>query len=172
MAEEFGCRRKLHDAAQIHHGDPVGELTHDAQIMRDEHVGQRQLLFEPPEQFEHLFAQGQVEGGKDFVGGDKLGAAGQSSCDTDALPLSSGEFVGAPLGHGGLETDEPETLRYARPELRATRQVVDDQRLRNGGAHAQARVQRSKGVLKDDLQVSAQRAQWPAGGRGDVGSFI
>ena len=40
VAEEGGFRRLLDDVAPAHHGDGVGDVVHDREVVRDEEVGQ------------------------------------------------------------------------------------------------------------------------------------
>ncbi|MNL77240.1 hypothetical protein D3C87_2033740 [compost metagenome] len=44
----------LDDAAEIHDGDPVNQVADDAQVMRDEHVGEVELLPKRPQQGDNL----------------------------------------------------------------------------------------------------------------------
>jgi hypothetical protein len=47
-------RRDLDDAPEIHHGDAVADVLHRRQVVRDEQVGQVQLVLQPLQQVEHL----------------------------------------------------------------------------------------------------------------------
>src|SRR4029079_6319116 len=44
----------LDDATEIHHSDPVSDVAHDAEIMRDEEVGKAQCLSELDKHVEDL----------------------------------------------------------------------------------------------------------------------
>src|SRR6266550_1780857 len=40
LAVEIVRRRQLHDFAEVHHGDTVGDVLDNRQVVRDEHVGE------------------------------------------------------------------------------------------------------------------------------------
>jgi hypothetical protein len=44
----------LHDPAEVHHGDPVRDVPDDGQVVRDEDVGQLELVLQVLEQVDHL----------------------------------------------------------------------------------------------------------------------
>ena len=45
-SEELFGGRGLHDAAEVHHRHPVGEVTDDGEVVRDEEVGEPELRLE------------------------------------------------------------------------------------------------------------------------------
>ena len=65
-------RRQLHDAAQIHHGDPVADVLHDREIMRDEQVGKPQVLLQIVQQVEHLRLDRDIQRAHRLVADDEL----------------------------------------------------------------------------------------------------
>src|SRR4029077_11525141 len=56
-----GC--DFHDLAQVHDRDPVGDVLHDREIVRDEEVGEVELALQLLEQVDDLRLDGNVEGG-------------------------------------------------------------------------------------------------------------
>jgi len=54
-------RRELHHLAQVHDRDPVGDVTHDAEVVRDEDVAQSELVLEVVEQVDDLGLDRDVE---------------------------------------------------------------------------------------------------------------
>jgi hypothetical protein len=54
-------RRELDDLPQIHDGDPVGYVTHDAEVVCDEDVGQAEVGLQVAEEIEDLCLNGDIE---------------------------------------------------------------------------------------------------------------
>ena len=42
-SEQLVGRRDLHDLAEVHHRDPVGDVADDGEVVRDEQVGEPEL---------------------------------------------------------------------------------------------------------------------------------
>ena len=53
--------RGLDDAAEIHHGDAVGDVLHHGEIVRDEDVGEAEPVLQVAQQVEDLRADRDVE---------------------------------------------------------------------------------------------------------------
>src|SRR5205085_4750532 len=87
------ARRDLHQLAQVHHRDPVGDVPDDAEVVRDEYVGQAQLVLKLVEQVDHLRLDRDVERGDRLVEQDQLGVDGERSGYSDPLALAAGELV-------------------------------------------------------------------------------
>jgi len=47
-------RRQLDDATAVHHGDATADLTHQAQVVCNEEVGQPQPLLQVEQEVHHL----------------------------------------------------------------------------------------------------------------------
>jgi hypothetical protein len=43
----------LHDLAEVHHGDPIRYVPYDGQVVRDEEVGDTELVLEILEKVDH-----------------------------------------------------------------------------------------------------------------------
>ena len=66
----------------------------------------------------------------------------------------------------GIEADRFEQFDNAVLEgLPGSREPVDHERLADDRADCHARVERGVGILKDDLHIAAERAQFAAGQR-------
>ena len=46
IGEKVLCRGELHDLAEVHNGDTVGDMFDDREVMGDEQVGQIELLLQ------------------------------------------------------------------------------------------------------------------------------
>ena len=69
------------------------DMAHDAEVMRDEEVGQAELVLQILEQIDDLRLHGDVERRDRLVGDDQLGLHRQCTGDADALALPAGELV-------------------------------------------------------------------------------
>ena len=83
----------LDERAEVHDGDPVGDVAHHRQVVGDDDVGQPELVLQVLEQVDDLRLHGDVEGGDRLVGDDELGRQGERAGDADALALAAGELV-------------------------------------------------------------------------------
>ena len=90
--EGFG-RREFDDATDIHHGEPIGDVLDDAEIVRDEEIADTEILLQILQQVEDLRLDRDVERGYRLVGDDKERVGHKSAGDADALPLAAAEGV-------------------------------------------------------------------------------
>ncbi|KKN95133.1 hypothetical protein LCGC14_0182020, partial [marine sediment metagenome] len=64
----------FHQPPEIHHGHPVGQVAHHAQVVRDEQVGEAELLAQVLQKVDDLRLDGDVERGNRLVADDELRA--------------------------------------------------------------------------------------------------
>ena len=62
----------LDDLAQVHDVDPVRHVANDIEVVRDEEVGDPELVLQVSEQVEDLGLDGHVQGADRFVADDQL----------------------------------------------------------------------------------------------------
>ncbi len=84
----------LHQAAGVHDGHSIGHLPGHADVVGDEQQAHSQVGLEAGEQIEHLGLDGDVEGGRRFVGHEHLGLAGDGDGDERPLPHPPGKLMG------------------------------------------------------------------------------
>src|SRR5215471_11631856 len=166
---EVFSRRDLDDAAEIHHRDACADVLDDRQIVRDEEIGQPELLLQVFQQIDDLRLDRYVERRDGLVAHDQLRRYGEGARDADALPLPARKFVRVTVHMIGVEPHRFEQLDNAALEsLPRAREAVDDERLADNRADRHARIERGVGVLKNDLHVAAERTQFAAGQYGRV----
>ncbi len=103
-------RPELHHAPEVEHGDAVGDVADDAEVVRDEDVGDAVLGLQLDEQVEDRGLDGDVERGGRLVADDELGVARERARDGHALLEAAGELnrllreraLGEPDGSGEL----------------------------------------------------------------------
>ncbi len=149
----------LHDLAEVHDRDPVGDVPYDRQIVGNHHIGQSELPLQVVEEVDDLRLDRHVQRGNRFVGDDELGPQRQRAGDADALPLSAGELVRIAVVVLRVEADGLEQFLH-RP-LHALRglDALDAERRGDDRADGVPGVQRREWVLEDHLHVAAERAQ-------------
>ena len=114
VGEQFVGRRGLDDAAEIHHGDAVGDVLHHREIVRDEDVGEAEPPLQVAQQVEHLRADRHVERRDRLVAHDQLRLDRERARDHDALALPAGEFVRIARREARLEPDHLAAARATR----------------------------------------------------------
>ena len=88
----------LHDPAQVHHRDPVGDVPDHREVVGDEQVGQAELGLELVQQVDHAGLDGDVERRHRLVEHEQLGLQRQRPGDADPLPLAAGELLRVAVG--------------------------------------------------------------------------
>ena len=87
-AEERVGLRQLDDLPDVHHGHAVADVLDDAQVVRDEQVGQAELRLQIQQQVQDLGLDRDVERRDRLVGDDQRGLQRQRPRDADALALA------------------------------------------------------------------------------------
>ena len=120
-AVEYGCNGcsvkicstgTFDDLAQVHHRDPIRDVPDHAEVVRDEQVGQPELVLKVLEQVDDLRLYGDVECGDRLVGDDELGPQRKCPRDADALALAAGELVREAVGVFGRKPDPVEQIPH------------------------------------------------------------
>ena len=145
---------ELDEMTEVHHGDAVRDVAHHRQVVGDHQVGEPQPVLQVLEQVDDLRLHGHVERGHRLVEDDELRLERERTCDTDALPLATGELVRVAVAVLGGEPHGGEQLVDTRQRLGAS-DAVDEQRLRDDVAHRHAGVERGERVLEHDLHRTA-----------------
>ena len=117
--------------AEVHDGDPVGDVVDDAEVVRDEDVRQVELVLQVVEQVDHLRLDRDVERGDRLVGDDQLRVQRERARDADPLPLSARELVRVAVDVIGREPDDLEQLAHPR---RASARATGRRGSRNGSS--------------------------------------
>ena len=100
VVEQLLGRALLDDPAEVHHGDPVGDVPGEAEIVRDDENRDTGLPHEAQHQLEDLAAHRRVEARHRLVRHDQLWPERHRTCNHDALALPARHLV-------GIERHEP-----------------------------------------------------------------
>ena len=96
----------LDDLAQVHHGDPVGDVLHHREVVRDEQIREVELPLQVVQEVQDLCLDRDVERRHGFVAHDQLRTQRERSGDADPLPLTTRELVRVPVVVLGVEAHE------------------------------------------------------------------
>ena len=141
----------------MHHGDPVGDLGDDAEIVGDEqhrHATGRLYL---PDQREYLRLRRHVERGGRLVGDQDVGLERERHRDHRALPLAAGDLVRIRVEHARRlgQMHRSEHVEDAPAPFRARYRLVYLDRLLDLAAEREHRVQRRHRFLEDHRDAAA-----------------
>ena len=90
-------RTELHDAAAVHHGEPVRHLERLLLVVRDEHEGDADLALQRGQLGAQRVAQLGVEGAERLVEEEHRRLEDERAGEGDALLLAAGQLVRAAL---------------------------------------------------------------------------
>ena len=141
-------RADLGDAAGVEHGDAVGDLRGDAEVVGDEDDAAADLVAKPCQQSQHLRLHRDVQGGGRLVGDDQIRIARDGDGDHHPLTQAAGEFV-------GKGTHPSTRFRNADRGQQAQRLVVTARGLGDLLADAHGGVQGGHRVLEHRAQIQA-----------------
>ena len=155
---------------EIHDGDAVGQVLDDAEIVRDEKVGEVELRAQVHEQVQDLRLDRHVERRDGFVADQHVGLHRERAGDADALALTARELMRIAALQRRIEPGSDELRVHVGGLRRASAldQAVDARRLAYHLGDRQARVDRRERVLKHHLRAQAAAAAVGGGERVDV----
>ena len=148
-AQQRRRRGHLHHLPRIHDGETVGDVAHDAQIVRDEQHGHAEAFLEIDEQFENLRLNGHVQRGRRLVGDEQLGFGGQRHRDHHALLHPAGKLVRIIFEPRFRRGDVDELQQADHFLVRGPLRAVQLERLLDLAADAEDGIERGAGVLKN-----------------------
>ena len=156
VGDQLKAVGQLHQLAQIHNADAVGNVLDNAQVVGDEQVGQPHLLLQVLKHVDDLRLDRNVQRGDRLVADDELGVHSQGAGDADALALTAGELVRVAVGVLTVQADALEQGDdLVMTLLGVGAQVVDIDALADDVADGHAGVQARVGVLEHDLHTAA-----------------
>ena len=104
--------RDLDEFAQVHHRDAVADVPDHREVVRDEEIGEAEVVLQIRQQVEDLRLHGDVERARRFVEYQEVGFDGEGAGDADPLALAAGELPGVALEVFGCQTDAFEQVLY------------------------------------------------------------
>jgi hypothetical protein len=127
--------------------------------VRNEEIGEAEIALQLLQKIHDLCSDADIESGDRFVGDDELRPQGESAGNADALALASGKLVRVTRHGGFIHAHGTQKLAHALAAgIAAERLSMKKQRLRDHVLHPEARVERTEGILEDDLHIAAKAA--------------
>ena len=146
----------------------VADVADHRQVVRDEEVGEAELLLQVGQQVDDLRLDGHVERRHRLVADDQLGPERERARHADALALTAGELGREPVVVLRVEPDEFHDLLDPLLALLSAGDAVDRERVADDRPDPAARVEGPVRVLENHLHVPAVRAHAATGQRADV----
>ena len=165
LRENARLRPLFHREAEVHHHHLVRDVADHGQVVRNEEVGEPELVLEVGEQVEDLRLHRDVERGNRLVGNDQRRIQHQRARDRNPLPLPAREHVRIARVVFGAQSDLGEDGACALRALGRALGRVDLERSFEDLTDLLARVERAVGVLEDHLdgllQLASLRGRGP-----------
>ena len=162
----------LDDTAEVHHGDPVGEVRGGGQVVGDHEDAHLPVPAQSVQQGQHPRADRDVEHGHRLVRQQQVGAEHERRGDRYPLALAAGQLVRV-AGQEGLRRGQARAFQRRDDQFpafgRFASDSVHEQGFTDGRLHPEPRVERFVGVLVDHLQLASQRPHLALGQAGDLG---
>jgi len=83
MREQLVGRADLDDLPEIHDGDPLRDVAHDAKVVGDEQECQVEFPLQAREEVEYLRLDRDIERGDGLVADDELGTGDERASETE-----------------------------------------------------------------------------------------
>ena len=146
------------------------DVLHHREIVRDEQVGQAELVLQVHHEIEDLRLDRHVQRRHRLVADDQARLQRERARDADALALPAGELVRIVVDVLGAQADAAEDVGDARAAFLRVADAVHAQRLADDVAGGHARIERGERVLEDDLHLPPVGAQLRLAEMRDVGA--
>ena len=155
--EDIGFGAQFDQVPGVHHGDAIGNVRNNGEIVRDEEHRQSKFVAEIIEQIENLLLDGNIERGGGLVGDQQLRTVDDGHSDHDALAHASGELVriAARTLFGVGDGNILHAFDRSPPSLGFGDLVVSQHRFRDLLADAHDRIERGHGLLKNHRNARA-----------------
>lgn len=170
--EQFFRIRHFDDFPEVHDRHFVGHVLDDAQIVRDEQVGQVELFLQVEQKIDDLRLHRDVERRYGFIGDDEVRLQDDRPRDSDALALSAREFMRITVKIGFGQSDDMENTQDFLEPLLFCEIAMDAEWLHQDLPDGLFRIQRGIRILKNHLQLAPQTAHIPVRQIQDVLAFI
>ena len=145
----------VYQLAALHDADPVCKLADEIQVMGDEQTRGAGLLLQIHQEIDDRGLNRHIQRGGDFIADHKFRLGGEGPGDRYALFFAARQLMRKSIGVFGRQTDFLQKLRNTFQTLFRWYDVVEFQGPREYLPHPLSWVERSIGVLEDDLHRTA-----------------
>ena len=158
-------RAGLDDPAEVHDGDPVGDVLDDRQVVGDEDERHAELRAGASQRRLRIWAWTSTSSAETGSSATiRSGSSGERRRDRDALALPARELVGPRVGVRGCDSPTLSSSSSTRRSRSARVPTpIRVERLAHRPGHRPARVERGVGILEDRLHAAAEARSRPPG---------
>ena len=146
--------RNLNHLTQIHNGNAIGDVLYDGQVVGDKQICGTELVLQFLEQVQNLGLNGHIQSGNRLVADNQLGLQRKCAGNADTLALAARELVRIAVDVLGVQTDDVQQLADTLDTLFLGAHAMNGHGLRDNLADGHTRIQRSIGVLEDELHLA------------------
>ena len=129
-------------------------MLHDGQVVGNEEIGRTELVLKFLEQVQNLGLNGNIQSGNGLVADDQLGLQSERTGDADTLTLTARELVRIAVDVLGVQTDDVQQLTDTLNALLLGAHAMNSHGLGDDLADGHTRIERSIGVLEDELHLT------------------
>ncbi|KAK4045025.1 hypothetical protein OUZ56_032433 [Daphnia magna] len=149
--------RLLDDVTGVKHNNAMGDVLHNAEVVRNKKIRNTELLLKVQKEIHDLSLDRYVERADRLVAYNKVRLNGETSRNSKALALAARKFVRVSVQDFWAHSDALQEFNDA-PFLfaSASRQL----RLSEDVAHRHSRIQTRVRILKNDLHPPSERLQF------------
>src|SRR5258707_8526762 len=148
-------RALLHDAAAIHHGDFVSQVSGHGQVMRNEQIRHPQGALQFHQEIGDLRLHRTIESRKRFIQNQELRLERQRASDGQPLALATAQLSGKPPHNVWGKTNSFEQGTSALLHFFRRIFALQNQRFDEYLEYTPSWVQRACGILKYELDLRA-----------------
>lgn len=141
ISEDLRLASLLDTAPQVHHHHLVGDMFLHRQIVRDEDIGEPQLLLQIHHQVQNLSPYRDIKRRYRLIGDHHIGIEHQATRNGDTLALAAGEHMWIAIVMLRLQADPRHHRQRPFAALRRRERRVDHQRLLQERADLLARIE-------------------------------
>ena len=160
--EDLRADPRLDHIPVLHHDHLVRQRPHNAQVMADEQIGQPPFPLKRPQEIDDLHLHGHVQRACRLIQHHQFRAEDHRTGNGNALALPAREFMRVASHGSGVQADLGHDVCHHLPFVAARLHPVHAQTFGDDLFHRHPGRQAAERVLKHDLQVAAQVAQFPA----------
>src|SRR5712692_6309777 len=98
LVQELRRRSAFHNSTVLHHGDLIGQVANQAEVVRNKEVGEPAQRLQFEQQIHDLCLDGKIERRQRLVEDEQLRFESERACNCQSLTLASTELGGRTTG--------------------------------------------------------------------------
>src|SRR4030042_3648333 len=157
---------------KVHHRNRITEIADNIKVMGDKQVAHSQGLLQLLEEIDDLGLYGYIKRRHRLVTDDQRRIDAQGARTTSPRSLPAAELMGIQISRVRLHSHHLQELRHPRLAFAPSFYTDSAKPFFNGLADGHAGVERTIGILEDDLHLLAQRLHLVIGYVADIFTFI